>query len=89
MIKEIELEKVSTLDNPQLVDVRELFEREKHHIGGIHIPLKEIEKRIDELDLSRPIVIYCRGGVRSLHAANTLEKHAPTVEAYSIKGGIG
>ena len=38
------------------------------------IPVGEIEKRWEELDLASEIVVYCRSGVRSATAAVKLAK---------------
>jgi adenylyltransferase/sulfurtransferase len=53
-----------------LVDVRETFEAEICQIpGSILIPLATIPLRMDELDRSKEIVLYCQMGARSAQAA--------------------
>ena len=52
----------------QLIDVRQPYEREIYHIGGELIPLADIEASINTLDKQKPVIIYCKSGVRSLHA---------------------
>lgn len=49
----------------QLVDVREREEYEAGNIGGINIPLSQIETANSLLDTERPIIVYCASGVRS------------------------
>lgn len=45
-----------------VLDVRPPEEYESGHLpGAINIPLKELEKRLDELDAGQEIVAYCRG----------------------------
>jgi len=73
-----------------IIDVREDNEWEEQHIpGAIHIPKDEItaniEAKVPELD--RPIYLHCRGGVRSLYAANCL-LDLGYKEVYSVEGGI-
>ena len=55
-----------------LLDVRRQEERAFSHIGGILIPLDELEERYQELDSAKEIVIYCHHGVRSLYACQFL-----------------
>jgi rhodanese-related sulfurtransferase len=54
-------------DPPAFLDVREPHELEAagYIPGSIHIPMHEIQGRTDELDPSRPIVVYCASGMRS------------------------
>ena len=60
-------------DNFQLVDCREQHEWEAGHIdGAIFIPLSQWEQSVHKLDPNKPTVVYCRSGVRSIHATNHL-----------------
>lgn len=73
-----------------LIDVRELSEWQEIHIPkAIHIAKDDIANRIESTvpDHSTPIYLHCRGGVRSLHAANTLIELGYT-NVYSVDGGI-
>ncbi len=73
----------------QLIDVREEEERVRHHIGGIHIPLGEILRRVNELDPHRPVVLYCRKGIRSQIAIQRLHNQFPHLDLLNLTGGIG
>lgn len=73
-----------------LIDVRESDEWNEGHIpGAIHIPKDTLASIIDGRvpDKEQPIYLYCRGGVRSLTAANTLHDLGYN-QVYSIDGGI-
>jgi rhodanese-related sulfurtransferase len=71
----------------RLLDVRRDDERELVHIGGIHIPLDQLEERYGELPHDKlPLIIYCHHGVRSLYAAQFLKMHGH--DALSLRGGI-
>ncbi|MCH9627007.1 MAG: hypothetical protein S4CHLAM2_06410 [Chlamydiales bacterium] len=82
VVKTIAYSELETLHEYQLVDVRTVEEREAFHIGGMH-PLD-----MDKLDPSKPIVVYCRRGVRSLKVAKQIEKKWPASEVYSLEGGV-
>lgn len=72
-----------------LIDIRSQAEYDEGHIPGcIHIPLPELEMRIEEVapDLEQTIYYYCRSGVRTLTAGAILE-HMGYTNLYDI-GGI-
>ncbi|WP_145556448.1 ThiF family adenylyltransferase [Yersinia canariae] len=71
-----------------LIDVRELHEREQVSIGGVHIPLAEIESTDNGYFNDVPIILYCQSGVRSQRAANILASKLPYSQIFSLKGGI-
>ena len=64
-----------------LLDVRTPAEFAEGHIdGALNIPVQVLPQRIDELgDRSRPIVVYCRSGMRSANAAQILGRAGYTV----------
>ncbi|HZS86358.1 MAG TPA: molybdopterin-synthase adenylyltransferase MoeB [Chloroflexota bacterium] len=76
---------------PILVDVRERDEYEEGAIkGALHIPRGNLELRIEGAvpDHSRPIVVYCAGGVRSALAAQALQTLGYG-DVKSMAGGFG
>ncbi|GGD22360.1 molybdopterin-synthase adenylyltransferase MoeB [Hyunsoonleella pacifica] len=88
--KEITLEDLgANKDIYNLLDVRETWEREQHHIGGQHIPLGELTSRFKEIDISKPLVVYCKSGIRSARAISFLEDNLENVSFVNLKGGIG
>lgn len=59
---------------PVLLDVREDWETRLCRLpDAVHIPIEELELRIDELDPDNEIVVYCHQGVRSAAVARWLE----------------
>jgi adenylyltransferase/sulfurtransferase len=46
-----------------------------------------LDARLDEVPMDRSIVVYCRSGIRSLDAAERLER-AGASEVYNLRGGI-
>jgi len=72
-----------------LVDVRESFEREAFHIGGMHMPMNEVVKGMKEMnkDASIPVVIYCEKGIRSAIVMQRLEALG-FHNLYNLSGGM-
>jgi len=75
---------------PLLVDVRESYEWEAGHLpGAIHVPRGHLESQIENAapDRSRPIVLYCASGIRSVFAAQTLAEMG-YIDVVSMTGGF-
>ncbi|MOA12033.1 putative adenylyltransferase/sulfurtransferase MoeZ [compost metagenome] len=66
-----------------LIDVRETYEFEENNIGGINIPLYELNNRLDEISLHKGIVFCCSSGKRSKIAIQLL-KNITNTELYSV-----
>lgn len=83
-----ELKNLLEKDEALLVDVREVEEYKVEHIAGsILLPLNEIS--VEKLpSKSKPIVLYCRSGKRSLSAGQKLLEQDPNLEVFSLEGGI-
>ena len=69
-----------------LLDVRDKNEHDAFNLGGLHIPLKELEQRKNELPSNKKIIIYCQSGIRSSTAAQFLRQ--TNLDAMSVFGGI-
>ena len=76
------------LEAYHLLDVREDWEREQHHIGGQHIPLGELPNRYKEINTNKSIVVYCKSGMRSKRAIGFLEEEFSDVNFINLKGGV-
>jgi rhodanese-related sulfurtransferase len=77
------------IENPalQVIDVREVYEREAGHIEGTrHIELLKLSAEADTLERERPVVFYCRVGSRSDMAAQAFR--AAGFTAHSMRGGL-
>ncbi len=71
-----------------VLDVREDWEWEKAHLeGAIHIPLSELQGRIEELKREMPVVVYCHLGDRSIDACLLLWEEGFR-KVRSLAGGI-
>ncbi|MGA0365687.1 MAG: MBL fold metallo-hydrolase [Ilumatobacteraceae bacterium] len=63
----------NSIEGLQLVDVRNPGEFKLGTIDGArHIEMAGLTRRLDELDPTRPTVVFCAGGYRSSIAASTL-----------------
>lgn len=72
----------------QLVDVREPVELQISALpGAVLIPLTQLMQRLDEVDRDRPVVLFCRTGVRSVRALRLLTAQGYS-QVFSLKGGI-
>lgn len=76
------------LSKYSLLDVRENWEREEHHIGGQHIPLGELANQFKKIVTGKPVVVYCRSGKRSQQAIEFLEGKFSTMSFINLKKGI-
>ena len=69
-----------------VLDVREQDEWNEGHVPGAHhIPLGELENRIDEIEDGSRVFVLCRSGKRSLQGADILESNG--IDAVSVDGG--
>ena len=72
----------------QLIDVRELYEREAGRIPDdtAHIEMDRLSEEAGSIDAGRPVVFYCRTGSRSAVAAQAFA--AAGYDAHNLDGGL-
>ncbi|MDX1619339.1 MAG: rhodanese-like domain-containing protein [Nitriliruptorales bacterium] len=70
-----------------LLDVREDHERDIVHLGGEHIPLADLDERVDELDHATQTIAYCRAGLRAPKAVEQLRR-AGFPDVRHLNGGL-
>lgn len=69
------------------LDVREGYEWDAGHIdGSLHIPIGQIQRRFEELDRGRRLVVVCQVGQRSALVADFLS--AQGYDAENLEGGL-
>jgi adenylyltransferase/sulfurtransferase len=74
-------------DRPVLLDVREPMEFRLTRLpGAVLVPLGELPGRLNELDSTGSMVVYCHHGIRSVRAVEFLR--AAGLRARNLKGGI-
>ncbi|MEX2109385.1 MAG: molybdopterin-synthase adenylyltransferase MoeB [Gemmatimonadaceae bacterium] len=72
----------------EIIDVREPYEWQIGHIPGARlVPLETIPDEIPRLDKKRTIILYCKVGGRSMHAARQLAA-AGASDVRNLAGGI-
>lgn len=85
-----EMQALMGLEDVQLVDVRTTQERNDGFIKqsqNIDFNSPTFDEDIEKLDKSKPVILYCRSGVRSAKCAKKL-KAAGFVKVYDLQGGI-
>ena len=81
---------VSLMDDDDLIilDVREEKERKAGFLSNdINIPMGQLKTKIDTLDKSKNILVYCKSGTRSDRIADILSKN-DFQKVSSLKGGF-
>jgi adenylyltransferase/sulfurtransferase len=81
-------ERLARGEQLEIIDVREPYEWQIGHIPGARlVPLAAIPDEIPRLDKKRTIVLYCKVGARSRHAAEQLAR-AGAADVRNLAGGI-
>jgi molybdopterin/thiamine biosynthesis adenylyltransferase/rhodanese-related sulfurtransferase len=73
-ILEISLKELEQASSYNLLDVRTSAERNDHHLGGQHIPLDQLKQRSHEICQDKPLIVYCKSGIRSKEAIKLLKQ---------------
>ena len=80
---------LDSTEPPALLDVREDVEVALEPLEGAqHIPLREVAKRMGELDASRVTVVVCAAGVRSVRAIEALRAAGYAGRLVGLGGGV-
>ena len=74
-------------EGAQLIDVRETHEfRSGHAKGARSIPLGQLQQRIGEIKVDRPVLVICQSGSRSRSAQSILLQKQLT-DVRNVLGG--
>ncbi len=86
-VPEISVEDALQKDHIQFIDIREYDEQPKLDLPNcIHIPLNELDKTLNKVNLKNTNILFCQNGIRSKTAVEILQRHNIT-NCYSLKGG--
>lgn len=94
MIKSINnksaLKLINEVDDLLILDVRRFSEFKSGKIpNSINIPVDDLEFELDEIKefKEKPILVYCKSGIRSSVACSLLEEEGFS-NLYNLRGGI-
>lgn len=79
--------KIDKGEDFQLIDVREAYEHEEFNIGGQLIPLGDIVRQADKIETGKPVILYCRKGIRSQVAIQRLQEKFHLTNLINLIGG--
>lgn len=86
-ISVLEAKDIINEHQPSIVDVRNAADYESGHIdGAIHLDNSTLFDRLNQLDRSKPLIIYCYHGNSSKEAADLFSQYGFT-DVYSMNGG--
>lgn len=71
-----------------LIDVRTKKEHETQNIGGVNVPIDQLEKNLAFFAGKVETIVYCQTGVRSGKAVEILNEKFPNQKFYNLEGGI-
>ena len=81
-------QKITNKEEIFLIDVREPFEHEDFNIGGILIPLSEVIYNLDKIPTDKPVILYCKKGIRSHIAIERLQQKYAFKNIINLEGGM-
>jgi adenylyltransferase/sulfurtransferase len=80
--------KLSNKEDIVLIDIREPFEHDDFNIGGILIPINSLTEHIAKIDKTRPVILYCQKGIRSVIAIQRLQQKFGYNNLVNLSGGM-
>ncbi len=80
-------QKIINKEDFQLIDVREANEHAAFNIGGTLMPLSELMDHVEKISINKPVIIYCKKGIRSQIAIQRLEEKFKFTNLINLRGG--
>ncbi len=71
-----------------LLDVREPFEHADFNIGGELIPLDDVMSNASAIPKDKPVIVYCKRGIRSQIAIQRLQDKFGFTNLINLSGGM-
>lgn len=81
-------DKLTRNEDVFLLDVREEYEHEAFDIGGTLISLSDVMKNASLIPTDKPVVVYCKKGIRSQIAIQRLEDKLGFTNLINLRGGL-
>ena len=85
--KEVQ-KRLKSKDDLVILDIREGYELDICGIDAIHVPMDEVQSRLDEIPSGKDLIIMCRSGKRAMALANLLETDFEYNNVSVMEGGI-
>lgn len=84
-----EMKEIMSQDSVQLIDVRTLEEFREGHLKNAQNLIfdEDFAQKIQSLDKSKPVAVYCKTGRRSSECSDILKK-AGFEKIYELEGGL-
>lgn len=80
---------MQTDKNIQIIDVREKHEQPEIAASNVlKIPIKEIEKHVDEISKNKKVIVVCQSGIRSKQAIELLQNNYGFENLFNLTGGV-
>ena len=70
-----------------MIDVREVYEHEAGNLGGVNIPMIELDACAHEIPKEGDVILYCRTGSHSSYAIQILSQ-AGWDNLINLHGGV-
>jgi rhodanese-related sulfurtransferase len=71
-----------------LLDVREPSEHSEFNIGGQLAPLDTIIANAEKIPTDKPVIVYCKKGIRSQIAIQRLQEKFGFTNLINLQGGV-
>lgn len=80
--------KLQQESNYELIDIREKYENDCINIGGLNIPMGDLEDNLNIFDSPKSFVFLCQTGKRAMAVTNYLKTEHKIENCYYIEGGL-
>ncbi len=87
-ITPIELQELIQQQDIFLLDVREPHEHTAFNIGGELIPLDDVMRSAANIPKDKPVIVYCKKGIRSQLAIQRLQDKFGFTNLINLTGGM-
>jgi sulfur-carrier protein adenylyltransferase/sulfurtransferase len=86
-VKELQ-DMIAQGNRPYILDIREPYEFEICSIKSVHIPMGEVNTKVNEIPRNEKVVVMCKSGNRAQALTNFLEKEHSFTNLEVLEGGI-
>ena len=80
--------RIKSDENLVILDFRERYELDICGIDAIHIPMAEVQSRLNEIPSGKDLIVMCSSGQRAMALSNLLETDFEYSNVFVMEGGI-